>query len=127
MNMDIVLWIAQIILAIKFISTAFTHGLRQDKDSMRQGIQKMGASTRPVLYGSAAVLLLGSLGLILPAAVKPVAWLAPLAAAVLAVMMLLSIFFHLKCREKPLIFADVILLAISLFVAYGRWVLAPFQ
>jgi len=47
------------------------------------------------------------------------------AAALLAVMMLASIGFHLASREKPKIVADLILFAMAAFLAYGRWVIAP--
>jgi hypothetical protein len=53
------------------------------------------------------------------------AWLVPWGAAFLAVMMLMSIGLHLVSREKPKIPADLVLLAIAAFVAYGRWIIAP--
>ncbi len=36
-------WALQIILAVKFISSAFIHAFRQDKPTLQYGIQKMGA------------------------------------------------------------------------------------
>jgi hypothetical protein len=43
----------------------------------------------------------------------------------MSIMLLASIFFHVKFREKPQVFVSVILFAFAAFVAYGRWVLAP--
>lgn len=51
--------------------------------------------------------------------------LAPWTAAVLAVMLLASIAFHIKCRESSKAWVSLILFAMAAFVAYGRWVLAP--
>lgn len=124
--MNIVLWIVQAILAVKCLSTAFVHGLRQDKQEMREGIQKMGRVARPLLFTAAFFLLLGSVGLVAPALADLPGWLAPVSAGGLGVMMLASIPLHLKGREKAKIFADVILFVLCAFVAYGRWVIAPF-
>jgi hypothetical protein len=41
--MDVVLWALQIALAVKFVSVAYTHGLRPDETKMQRGIQRLGA------------------------------------------------------------------------------------
>jgi hypothetical protein len=69
---------------------------------------------------------LGAVGLILPAATGILTWLTPLAAALLALMMLLSIGFHVACRDTLNIVVGLVLFALAAFVAYGRWVIAPF-
>ena len=123
--MNVFLWILQTILTLKFISVAFTHGLRQDQDAMQQGIQKIGAVTRPLLSVIAVLLFMACFGLILPGVLGFPSWLTPFTAVVLAAMLLLSIPLHIKCREKPKIFASIILLILSAVVAYGRWMLVP--
>lgn len=123
--MNTVLWILQVILCIKFVSVAYTHGLRRDKVEMRQAMQKIGAAAPPLLTLVSLGMFLAGVGLILPAAREAVSWIAPWAAALLAVMMLASIGFHLASREKPKIVADLILFAMAAFLAYGRWVIAP--
>jgi isoprenylcysteine carboxyl methyltransferase (ICMT) family protein YpbQ len=123
--MNTVLWVLQVILSIKFISVAFTHGIRHDQARMQQGIQRMGQIARPLLIVIAMLTLLGSLGLIVPAAFGVLTWITPLTAAILAALMLVSIVFHMNCREKPNTIADIVLFAIAAFVAYGRWVISP--
>lgn len=123
--MNSFLWFLQAILSIKFLSVAYSHGIRQDQSKMRQGIQKIGRWARPVLYFVAVASLLSSVGLILPAASGIYTWITPLTAAVLAGLMLLSILFHIQCREKPNILPSIILFALVAVVAYGRWILAP--
>jgi hypothetical protein len=125
MNMNTILWIAQIILAIKFLSAAFSHAFQQDKASMRYAIQKVGSSAKPILSLFAVLMLIGAVGIILPAISGSIAWLAPVSAAGLAVMNIVSILLHQKFREKPLPFVGIILFVISAFVAYGRWVISP--
>jgi hypothetical protein len=48
------------------------------------------------------------------------------AAVVTALMMLGSIYFHVRFRDKPMIFVSVILFAFAVFIAYGRIALSPF-
>ncbi len=121
-----ILWVLQAILAVKALTTGFTHAFQHNKDTLRGAIQKMGAPARPLLAASAALLFLGALGLILPGALGFLPWLAPGSAALLAVLMLLSIPLHLKSREDAKVFADVILFVLCVLVAVGRWTVAPF-
>ena len=123
--MSIVLWILQGMLALKFLSVAYTHGLRPDPDKMQRGRQRFGAAARPLQVVIALCAFLGAVGLILPAVLGILPWLTSLTAALLAVMMLLGIGFHATCRETPRIVVGLILFALSAFLAYGRWILAP--
>ncbi|MGA9347394.1 MAG: DoxX family protein [Anaerolineae bacterium] len=125
-KMNVILWALQIVLAVKFISVAYTHGIRPDQTKMQRGIQRLGTITRPLLTLIALCTFLGGIGLILPAATGILAWLTPWSAALLALMMLLAIGFHVACRESPNIVVGLILFALAAFVAYGRWVMAPF-
>lgn len=123
--MNIVLWVIQIILSIKLITVSITHGLRQSSPTMQKAIQKAGKKSRLFLYLSAVCTLLGTAGLILPGLWTSTGWITPFAAAALSILLLLSILFHTKCREKPNIFVSIILFILAAFVAYGRWVLFP--
>ncbi len=123
--MDTVLWILQAILAVKCLSSAFIHGLRQDKSSVQQAVQRMGSAARPLLALAALLMLAAALGLILPGVLRVFPWITPLAAAALAVMLLASIPLHIKSRDRPMVFVSAILFILSALVAYGRWVMAP--
>ncbi|MFN2297392.1 MAG: hypothetical protein ACK2UB_00985 [Anaerolineales bacterium] len=123
--MNIFLWILQIILAIKFISVAYSHGLRQGQTIMAQGIGRMGPAARPVLYLAAVFSLIAGALLVLPAVVVLPAATVPLAAAVLAAMNLLSMLLHRACREKPNLIPGLVLFLMAAFTAYGRYALAP--
>ena len=123
--MSTVLWAIQIILGIKLITVFYTHGLRQSKTTMQAAIQKMGTSSRPLLSTIAVCTLIGTVGLILPGILKLSSQITVITALILALLLLISIFFHVKYREKPNIFVSVILAAFAAFVAYGRWVLVP--
>jgi uncharacterized membrane protein YphA (DoxX/SURF4 family) len=124
--MNTFLWALQIILAVKLLTVTLNHGLQQGKPSMQEAAQKMGLPARTLLYLAAAGTFTGALGLILPGLLNAAAWITPLSAALMAVMLLVSIFFHVRSREQPKIFVSLILFAFAAFVAYGRWVLVPF-
>ena len=123
--MNTLFWILQIILAVKFLSVAYSHGLRQDQTKMARGIARMGVLSRPLLYLAAAASLLISAGLILPALVTVPAGAVPAAAAVLAGMNLLSMLLHRACRERPNLIPGLVLFGMAAFTAYGRTFLAP--
>jgi len=123
--MNIVLWVLQVALAVKFVSVAYTHGIRPDPTKMERGLQRLGAVARPLLILIALAAFLGGVGLVLPALTGIMTWLTPLSAVVLALMMLVAIGFHVACRESPNIVVGLILCALATFVAYGRWVIAP--
>ena len=72
--MNVLLWALQIVLALKFVSVTFTHGLRPDETKMQRGIQRLGAWARPLLTLIALGALLGGVSLILPAAKAPIPW-----------------------------------------------------
>jgi hypothetical protein len=124
--MNILLWALQIVLAIKFISVAYTHGLRPDPAKMQRGRERFGGATRPLLILIALGAFLGAVGLVLPAATGVAAWVTPWAAMFLALMMLPAVVFHAACREKSNSVVAIVLVAVCAFIAYGRWTVAPF-
>jgi hypothetical protein len=124
--MNIALWVIQAILAIKLITAAFSHGLPQTKPAMQQAIAKMGPGARFWHILVSILSIVAAAGLILPGLLgfwpKITVW----SASVTALMMLASIYFHVKFREKPKVFVSIILFAFAVFIAYGRFVLSPF-
>lgn len=123
--MNIILWLLQIILGIKMITVSYSHGLRQSQPTIQAAIHKLGGFSRPVLYIAAALTFIGTLGLILPGLMGLPTWITPLSAAFLGLLLLISIFFHLKSREKPKIFVSAVLFIFAILIAYGRWFLLP--
>jgi hypothetical protein len=124
--MNFAIWVAQAILAIKLITAAFSHGLPWSKPAMQQAIEKMGDSARFWHTLIAILCILAAAGLILPGLLGFWPQITAWAAGVTALMMLGSIYFHVRFRDKPMIFVSVILFALAVFIAYGRLVLSPF-
>lgn len=124
--MNIVLWIVQVLLGLAFLGAGYSHGFRAEQMKSQQGGQWVAAVPRGLLTFIAVCEILGGVGVILPAVTGILPWLTPLAAALLAVMMLLAAGFHLTRREYPNIVFNLVLVAVAAFVAYGRFVIVPF-
>jgi len=125
--MNIVLWVLQIVLAIKFTSVTVSHGFGTRGAEWEMGFERFGGLTRPLLVLVALLTFLTSVGLILPAATGILTWLTPWSAALLAGMMAVGVGLHVGCRETPNVVPGVVLFAMAAFVAYGRWMLVPFS
>lgn len=115
--MNIILWVLQAIIAVKLVTVVITHGFQQSKSTMREAIEKSGGNPKPLLYAIAGLSLLAAIGVLLPVRFG----VFPLIYA--GVILLASIPFHLRCREKPKVFVSIILLLFAGVVYYGRWVL----
>jgi uncharacterized membrane protein YphA (DoxX/SURF4 family) len=122
--MNIVLWILQVLLALIFISHAATmlRAATQTNAQMAY-VREMPAGVRR--FAGIAEGLAG-IGLVLPALTGTLPWLTPLAAAGLVIQMVGAMVYHLPRRENPNIVFNAVLLVLAAFVAYGRFVLAPF-
>lgn len=122
--MNILLWVLQVLLALHTLIGAvwkFSH-------SAAETMPSLAALSGGVWRGMAVAELLIAACLIVPAFVKPVAWLVPLAALAIVAEMLLFCALHLRSSTPdtgPLIYW-LITAALCGFVAYGRLVLRPF-
>ncbi|MBM4428033.1 MAG: DoxX family protein [Chloroflexi bacterium] len=123
--MNIALWVAQVLLAGMY---GMVGGMKTfQPDGVRKNPQMTWAHDKQDGYirfvGTSE--LLGALGLILPVLTGILPWLTPLAAAGLSLIQVLAIFMvHLPKKEYQVIPVNIVLLAISIFVAYGRFALS---
>jgi hypothetical protein len=124
-KMNIILWVIQVILCVKFLSVAYSHGLQRNNAEMDQSIRRFGKYGPQLHKTVAAITFLVSIAILFPAIIGMTNAITIASSAVLAVMMLFSLAFHIRGREKPILIADVILMLLSAFVVYGRWVLSP--
>jgi hypothetical protein len=123
--MNIVLWIVQGILAIKLVSVSFTHAFQRSLPTMQEAIQKLGKASRWILTLVAIATFLGALGLILPGILGVASRIIPVTAGILSIILLVSLFFHVRSRERPKIFVSLVLFALAAFTAWGRWAIVP--
>ena len=125
--MDLALWVLQIILALAFLAVGVTHAFRFDAFVARPGTAWGADVGRRNMFVIGILEILGAIGLIVPAATGILPWLTPLAAALLALLMVFAIVFHARRgHEVPNIAFNAILGVLAAIIAYGRSVLEPF-
>lgn len=120
--MNIALWIVQILLAGMYgmSGTMKTFQTAKAKEQFPWAKNRSDGFIRFVGISE----LLGALGLILPIVTGVLPWLTVFAAIGLALIQLLAIFTeHLPKKEYNVIPINLVLLALSVFVVMGRWVL----
>ena len=123
--MKIFLWILQVLLGLAFVMVAFLHSFGAAQAQTQPAMKWLLDVPRPLILFIALCEFLGGLGLILPMATKIQPRLTPLAALLLAVVMLFALVFHIIRGEYSNIMTNLILGVPAAFVAYGRWVIAP--
>ena len=120
--MNIVLWVVQVLLAGMFGMAGIMKTFQTAKAKEQMPWAKNRSDTFVRFIGTAEIL--GALGLFLPLLTGILPWLTPLAAVGLATIQLLAIFTeHLPKKEYNVIPINMVLLALSIFVVAGRWVL----
>ena len=116
--MNLVLWIAQGILAFMFVIAGAMKLFAYDK--YRGMLEKAGPTTltRSQITFIGLTELAGACGLIVPMAANVAPWLCIWAAVGLAIIMMSATVFHIRRRESPLMTGGLFLLAV--LVAIGR-------
>lgn len=123
--MNVFLWIMQGVVALAFAAFGVTHAFRIEEARSRPRMAWMNDIPRGLWTFIGVAEILGAIGLILPAITGIWPWLTPLAALGLGVIMLLAAGFHATRREYQIIVPNVVLLALTAVVAYGRFVIVP--
>jgi uncharacterized membrane protein YphA (DoxX/SURF4 family) len=119
--MNLALWIVAIVLAAVFAGS----GLMKQfvpKDKLvtsGQGWAQDFSPTNIRLIGLAEIL--GAIGLVLPAAVHIAPILVPLAAVGLALVMAGAVAVHARRKETMNVAVNLVLIALAVFVAWGRF------
>ncbi len=118
--MNIALWIVQGLLALMFAYAGFLHGYQIEKARAQLAWAKDTPVALLRFVGTAEIL--GALAIILPMVTNILPWLTPVAAIGLATIQFLALFtVHIPRKEYFAIPINGVLMALSLFVAIGRW------
>lgn len=116
--LNVGLWCIQSLLAVFFIYAGYIK-LAIAPDELSQMLP--WASEHPALVSITGYAdLLGGLGILLPTLLRIFPRLSLLAAIGLAVLQLLAMAFHLSRGEVMVVPVNVVLIALSLFVLWGR-------
>lgn len=124
--MDPIIWVAQIVLALLFFMAGIMK-ITQPVDKLQARMSWVESiNPRNLVKVIGLIEVLGAIGLIAPAVTGILPTLTPLAAAGLVVTMIGALTLHLSRRDA---FANtapsIVLLALAIFVAYGRFVAVP--
>lgn len=124
--MNTILWIFQIVLAMMFLM-AGAMKMMGSKDKMAEKMAWVEDFSQGQIRVIGMLEVLGALGLVLPAITGILPVLVPLAALGLALTMVGAFFTHLRRKEIiPSGAMNMMLFVMTIFVAYGRWLVAPF-
>ncbi len=122
--MNIVLWIVQGLLAVMFLMAGAMKVMRS-KEQMVERMAWVEDFSQNTIRLIGVLEILGALGLILPGLTGILPVLTPLAAVGLVLTMVGAAMTHAKRGENSMIGMNVMLLVLSAFVVYGRFVLLP--
>jgi uncharacterized membrane protein YphA (DoxX/SURF4 family) len=124
--MNLALWIVAIVLAASFAGSGLMK-LLVTKDKLVSSGQGWAQDYTPANIRLIGVVeLLGAAGLILPAVTHIAPILVPLAAIGLALVMVGAAAVHARRKETMNIGVNAVLLALAVFVAWGRFGPYPF-
>ncbi len=127
MNANSVLWTLQVLVALALPAVGYGHGMGFEQTRMRRGFAWLDAVGKGRMRVIAYLELLGAVGMILPGLTGVLPWLTPTAAACVVVLMILAAIFHLRRPgEGQNTVTNIIFGLLAAFVAYGRFVIAPF-
>ncbi|MDP4503354.1 DoxX family protein [Nonomuraea sp. NBC_00507] len=119
--MNVALWIVAGLLALLFLAAGLMK-ISQPKEKLAaSGLAWTEDFSAGAVKAIGTLELLAAIGLILPAALGIVPVLTPLAAAGLVVVMIGAAVTHARRKEPQMIVANVVLLALAAFVAWGRF------
>ncbi len=118
--MNTALWIVQGLLGLAFFAAGAMKAT-QPLDKLAANMAWIKTSSPAMVRFIGISEVLGGIGLIAPTATGILPILTPVAAICLVVVMVLAAITHARLNEFPAIGANVVLGALSAFVAWGRF------
>lgn len=123
--MNVFLWILQGVLALAFIAAGVMKAT-QPKEKLAPKMSWVNDFSSGWVKFVGVAEFAGGVGLILPALTGIAVILTPIAAAALALTMLLAALYHVRKGEWNTIGSSIVLLILSVVVAWGRFGPYPF-
>jgi hypothetical protein len=123
-GLNIGLWIVQWLLAVTFVGTGIWK-LATPIPQLAAMIPWAGQVSPGLLYATAVFDILGGLGVLLPSVTRSKPGMTVLAALGCVALQASAIIFHFSRREAANTPFNLLLVALALFVAWGRRTKAP--
>jgi hypothetical protein len=115
------LWVAQALLVAVFGFSAAVKGTQPKQRVLQLGMSGVVNIPVPLMRFTALCEVFGVIGLVLPYATGIAPILTPAAAIGLGMIMVAAAVIHLRLQEPWTAAGNVILLALCVLVAIGRW------
>ncbi|MFC3501603.1 DoxX family protein [Micromonospora krabiensis] len=119
--MNIVLWIIAAVLAVAFLGAGLMKLTRPKEKLIESGLGWAESWSAGSVKLIGALEVLAAVGLILPALLDIAPVLVPLAALGLLIIMIGAVVVHARRREYQPVVANVVLLALSAVIVWGRF------
>ncbi|MGY1841470.1 MULTISPECIES: DoxX family protein [unclassified Modestobacter] len=119
--MNALLWTIAAVLAVAFLAAGLMKLTQPRAKLVSSGQGWAEGYSDGAVKALGAVEVLGAVGLVLPALVDVATVLVPLAATGLAILMIGAIVVHTRRREIPNVVVNVVLLALTVFLAVERF------
>ena len=123
--LNAVLWIVQVLLAILFLAAGAMKSTQPIDALIANGLAWVSVTPAPIVRLIGVSELLGAAGLLLPAALRILPWLTPLAAAALATVMVLAMGLHLSYNEVSALPVNLVIGLLAGFVVWDRTMAVP--
>jgi uncharacterized membrane protein YphA (DoxX/SURF4 family) len=118
--MDAGLWVAQGLLAVMFLMVG-TAKVTKSKEELAERLDWVEDFSEGTIKFIGSVEILAAIGLILPGLTGIAPILVPIAATGLVVTQIGAVIVHVRRSEPQMIIGNVVLIALGLFVAWGRF------
>ena len=118
--MDAGLWVAQGLLAVMFLMVG-TAKVTKSKEELAERLDWVEDFSEGTIKFIGSVEILAAIGLILPSLTGIAPILVPIAATGLVVTQIGAVIVHVRRSEPQMIIGNVVLIALGLFVAWGRF------
>jgi uncharacterized membrane protein len=119
--MNIALWIIAGLLAVSFLASGVLKLMWPRQKLITAGMAWAGDFGDTTVYAIGVLEILAAVGLILPAVLDVAPVFVPVAAVGLALLMAGALVTHLRRRETQPLAVILILFALAVFVAWGRF------
>jgi uncharacterized membrane protein YphA (DoxX/SURF4 family) len=119
--MDVMLWIVAGLLAAAFLVAGLMKLTRSKEQLAASGLAWVDDFSPGMVKVIGALEVLAAVGLVVPALVGIAPILVPLAAVGLALLMIGGGITHARRGEMPMIAVNLVLLALAVVVAWGRF------
>jgi len=117
---NIALWVGQVLLAGVYVMAGFMKVSQPIDALVASGLTYAGDYPELLTRFIGTMEILGAIGIILPAATRILPGLTPLAAVGFSVIQVLAFGLHTMRGEYGVLPVNIVLLALSLFVVWGR-------